>query len=132
MNFGEPVTITDLGNGRVWAADGGEISGFGGAYEDHCRKMLKGALEWLDANPSADPAFKGWKGIHGVIVESNKDALALTKAIEVAGNHDLTGAMHHAVVNCAIFIKARGWDEFVKLKKEVAEKEAAKERESAS
>jgi hypothetical protein len=58
-----------------------EISGFGGGYEETCRKMLIAAVEWLDDHPDADPQFYGYKNIYGVIHEDNDDAKALSKAV---------------------------------------------------
>lgn len=91
----------------------GEISGFGGGYEQTCRNMLAAALDWFEAHPDADPQFHGYKGIYGVITEDNADAKALTKAIIDAADNDATGAMHHAVVTHALKIRERGWDWYV-------------------
>lgn len=89
-----------------------EISGFGGAYEGECRKMLAAALEWLDANPEADPQFRGYKGVYGVLSDDNEDAKALSKAA-TSVTEGATGAMHQAVMTHAMFVKANGWDKYV-------------------
>ena len=91
----------------------GEISGFGGGYEQTCRDMLKAGLEWFDKNPKADPKFKGFKNIYGLIMEDNDDAKALSKAVTDATD-DCTGAMHQAVISSIFYIKKKGWDEYVK------------------
>jgi hypothetical protein len=90
-----------------------EISGFGGGYEQLCRDMLAAGLSWLDEHPSADPQFHGYPGITGIVCEDNDDARALTAAIVAPTDGDCTGAMHHAVVRAAMWIKANGWDAYV-------------------
>lgn len=90
-----------------------EISGFGGGYEDTCRKMLSAGLEWLDQNPSASPEFHGYKGVYGIIQEDNADAKALSDAVVAASGGDCTGAMHQAVISHCLFIKSHSWDEYV-------------------
>jgi hypothetical protein len=92
----------------------GEISGFGGGYEDACRSMLKAAMEWFDANPNANPEFKGCENVYGLVVEDNDDAKALSDAaVKAAGEHGCTGAMHQAVITHSLFIKKNGWDKYV-------------------
>lgn len=91
----------------------GEISGFGGGYENCCRAMLKAGLEWFDANPGADPQFHGWKGVYGLIEEDNEDAKALSKAVVEGAGGDCTGAMHQAVISSIFWIKRNGWDKYV-------------------
>ena len=90
----------------------GEISGFGGGYEQCCRNMLKAGLEWLDANPESDPQFHGFENVYGGICEDNDDAKALSKAVVDAAD-DCTGAMHQAVVSKILWIKKNGWDKYV-------------------
>lgn len=92
-----------------------EISGFGGGYEECCRRMLIAGIEWLDAHPNADPKFHGYKGIYGVITEDNADAKELSQAvIKATGDYGATGAMHQAVIGAAMYIKANGWEAYVK------------------
>ena len=92
--------------------DMGEISGFGGGYEQTCRNMLIAAVERLDAHPEADPQFHGFKGIYGVIQEDNEDAKALSKIVVGASGGDCTGAMHQAVISSALYIKKNGWEKY--------------------
>jgi hypothetical protein len=100
----------------VWSADMGEISGFGGGYEDCCRAMLAAGLKWLDEHPTADPRFHGYKNVYGLCMEDNEDAKSLSRAIcdcEPAREEGATGAMHQAVVSHVMFIKAKGWESYV-------------------
>lgn len=96
----------------------GEISGFGGSYEDACRLMLRAALLWLDDHPDADPKFHGYKGVYGIMTEDNEDAKALSDAAVNAVGGDCTGAMHQAVMTAAIYIRKNGWDAYVKIMSE--------------
>jgi hypothetical protein len=90
-----------------------EISGFGGAYEDMCRKMVVAGLEWFDAHPNADPHYHGYKNIYGIIDDCNEDAKELDKAI-FGICPDCTGAMHQATVSHVLWIHGHSWDEYVK------------------
>lgn len=103
-----------------------EISGFGGSYEDGCRAMIKAGAIFLAANPSADPKFKGFKGVYGLIDEDNEDAKALTEAVlnapfvdprngeaTTVKEHGATGAMHHASIMHCLYIKKNGWNKYV-------------------
>jgi len=112
--------------------DMGEISGFGGGYEQTCRDMLKAGLEWLDEHPESDPCFKGYKNIYGVISADNEDAKRLSKAF-VAVTDDCTGAMHQAVITSAMWIKKHSWEEYVvemsKCNRDDSDSEAQREAE---
>jgi hypothetical protein len=96
----------------VFTSDMGEISGFGGGYEQTCRNMLAAGLEWLDEHPDADPKFQGMKGVFGVIFDDNEDAKALSDAVVEGADGDCTGAMHQAVVGSCLWIKENGWDAY--------------------
>lgn len=91
----------------------GEISGFGGSYELACRGMLKAGLYWLDNNPEADPQFRGYKNVYGIIDEENNDAKTLSDAI-MEPVADCSGAMHQAVISRLMWIKKHSWDDYVK------------------
>ena len=90
----------------------GEISGFGGGYEQTCRNMLAAGLEWLDLHPNADPRFKEMKGVYGVLLDDNDDAKALSEAV-TSVDEGCTGAMHHAVIGTCLWIKKNGWGKYV-------------------
>lgn len=91
----------------------GEISGFGGGYEQTCRNMLAAGLDWLDEHPNADPRFECFEGIYGVLADDNDDAKALSKVVVAGADGDCTGAMHHAVVSHCLFICKNGWERYV-------------------
>ena len=91
----------------------GEISGFGGGYEQCCRNMLKSGMEWFDLNPRADPSFRGYENVYGITAENNEDAKLLSLAIADGAGGDCTGAMHQAVVSACLYIKKNGWEKYV-------------------
>jgi hypothetical protein len=95
-----------------------EISGFGGKYEETCRKMVKAGLEWFDEYPEANPQFKGYKGIYGVISEDNEDARQLSKAV-IASVDDCTGVMFQAAISHILYARKVGWAAYVKEMKVV-------------
>ena len=95
-----------------YTEDMDEISGFGGGYEQTCRNMVAAGMEWLDAHPKADPVFRGFKGIYGIISEDNPDAEALSKAVVAGADGDCTGAMHQATISHCLAIKRIGWDAY--------------------
>lgn len=95
-----------------WRPGMREISGFGGGYEATCRRMLRAGLQWLDAHPGAAPQFRGFVGVVGVCIDDNDDAKALTAALVAAGP-DCTSAMHQAVVQACLYVRANGWDAYV-------------------
>jgi hypothetical protein len=92
----------------------GEISGFGGGYEECCREMLQAGVKWLDEHPQADPKFRAYSGVYGLVMEDNPDGKQLTGVVIKAAKGEATGAMHHAVIARLIFIKKAGWEEYVK------------------
>lgn len=99
---------------KTWSDDMGEISGMGGGYEAACRSMVLAGIKWIDEHPDADPHFRGYKNIYGIINEENDDAKALTAAILVPVDGDCTGAMHQASIGHVLAYKRLGWDAYCK------------------
>lgn len=90
-----------------------EISGFGGDYEECCRRMLGAALRWLDDHPKADPKF----GPFGQ--EENADAKALSAAALQAAEemgYGASGAQHGAAISHALWVRKYGWAAYVREK----------------
>lgn len=102
--------VTQRPTKYLFTPDMGEISGFGGGYEQTCRNMLAAGMEWLDEHPSANPCFKGFKNVYGVVFDENDDAKALSAAVVAGSGDDCTGAMHQAVVSHCLAIRKNGWD----------------------
>ena len=96
-----------------WQPGMKEISGFGGGYEDCCRNMVKAGMLWLDAHPNADPHFRGYQNVYGILNEDNADAKGLSEAVVQGAEGDCTGAMHQATVSACLYIKKFGWAKYV-------------------
>lgn len=107
---------------KVWSEEMGEISGFGGGYEATCRAMVLAGIQWIDANPNADPHYQGFKNVFGIAIDTNDDARALDKVLLDAAKGDCTGAMHHAAVGHVLAYKCFGWDEY---RRQLISREAA-------
>lgn len=94
------------------------ISGFGGAYEDQCQKMLQAGYSWLcEQNPEI--GLKGYvcKNAYGILVPGSPKAEELSKAIVHAVDGDCSGAMHQAVMQHLLYIHKNGverWKQEVK------------------
>lgn len=103
----EEKILTD----RAFTPEMAEISGFGGGYEGCCRKMVLAGLDWFDAHPDADPKFKSYNNIYGVLIDDNDDAKALSAAVVAgAGADGATGAMHQTCIYHVLHSRAVGWD----------------------
>ena len=89
-----------------------EISGLGGGYEMACRQMLLAGIRWLELHPESEPKFVGYKGIYGVIDETNEAAESLSS---IVGNsiEGCTGAMHQAVISTLLYIREHGVAKYV-------------------
>lgn len=114
-------------------SDMGEISGFGGGYEDCCQRMLHAAVTWLlHEKPRSDPKFHSYKDIYGVMIEDNDDAKELSRiscdAATENGKHPengASGAQHQTVISRALFIKANSWEEYCRRLKDLHSDEKA-------
>jgi len=93
--------------------DMGEISGFGGGYEDCCQAMLEAGVKWLNENTARrDMQAHGFKSIYGALIVDSDDAKAMEKAVIDAADGEATGAMHQAVMQRLFFIAKNGWDKY--------------------
>ncbi len=96
----------------------GEISGFGGGYEQACRKMIIAGLEWCDKHPNADLKYKEFKNVTGLTFDESPDMLLMQEAMVAIVNNDCTGAMMQAVMNHIMFIRTNGWNKYVEEMKQ--------------
>ncbi len=99
-----------------------ELSGFGGGYEECCRRMVVKGVEWLGKNKDAKLSVKSFKNVVGITETASKDAKALEKAF-TKGEDDITGAMIQMTWEHLFFIKRKGWDEFTKQLKDAKVRE---------
>ncbi len=106
-------TIEEMKTKYPWQEGMGEISGFGGGYEEACRNMLYSGLAWLD-NQDPDPTLKatGYQNVFGIFTPDSKDAEALEAAI-LEGEPGCSGAMHHAAMSACFYIAKNGWNKYV-------------------
>ena len=91
----------------------GEISGFGGGYENACQDMLEAGVHWILENPDTELKGHTYQSAYGLFMEDSEDAKTLSEVITDAVDKDCTGAMHQAVMQRLFFIKANGWDKYV-------------------
>lgn len=91
----------------------GEISGFGGGYENACRKMVVAGLEWCDANVSADISYKEFQNIYGLTTGESEDCKKMQDAMLKAVDNDCTGAMMQATMSHIMFVRKNGWEKYV-------------------
>lgn len=99
---------------REFTPDMSEISGFGGGYEEACRKMVLAGCTWFDENPEAAPEFSSFENVYGILMSENEHAKALSQAMVDAVKEDggATGAMHQATMGHVIFIHKNGWEKY--------------------
>jgi len=83
-----------------WTDSMGEVSGFGGGYENACRDMIYAGIAWTEKHPGAD--LSTYKTV---------DAKALDAHILLACP-DCSGAMHGAAMNALAFIAKQGWNAY--------------------
>lgn len=93
-----------------------EISGFGGGYEETCRKMVKAGVEWLRAHPGADLRATHTPGVFPDLWGGTPDFKAFQDAmVEGGGDGDCTGAQVCAATHHALLIHRKGWDEYAEM-----------------
>jgi len=90
-----------------------EISGFGGEYEQECRRMVIAGMKWFDRFPNASPRFKTYKNIYGIVVEEGNQKHRLTDAI-LDESPDCSGAMMQASISHCLFASKNGWDKYIR------------------
>ena len=92
----------------------GEISGFGGEYEQGCQDMLEAGVKWLLAQSTqpVDIQYRGLSGVFGLCTSHNEKAQELDEAI-LGVVDDCSTMMHHAVISRLMYINKNGWDSYV-------------------
>ena len=119
--------------------DMGEISGFGGGYEQCCQDMLAAGVQWLEANKGRDITAgrlqatsagpDGTSGttleFYGVLQVDGADGKALERVILDAAKGEATGAMHQAVFERLMWIAEHGWDAYCQVQRDAEAKEPA-------
>jgi hypothetical protein len=95
-----------------WGPGMGEISGFGGDYENACRDMIYAGLVWLDLHPGADLKASAYQNVFGILTAESDDAKALEKRV-LAACPDCSGAMHQVTMSALMYIAKHGWSAYV-------------------
>jgi hypothetical protein len=113
----------------VWSPEMGEISGFGGSYEEACQNMVRGGIRYAQENDvdfeTLASQLKSCRAIFGVVDFDGEEARGFEDAIvEASGDPEgVTGAMVHAATSHSMFILANGWDAYVEKKIEKTQAE---------
>ncbi len=105
-------SIEEMKQQYPWEEGMGEISGFGGGYEQACRDMVYSGLAWLETKSELDLKATTYPGITGIFDAESSDAKALEEAV-MSACEDCSGAMHHATMNACFFIAKNGWSRYV-------------------
>lgn len=103
----------------------GDISGFGGGYEQNCQTMLQAGYIWLIEHPKANLKGRTFQNVYGIFEPRGKDAKELEKAI-LASVDDCTGAMHQAVMTHLFYIHFNGLQKWKDEMKKPAKKEGSR------
>lgn len=92
-----------------------EVSGFGGIYEEGCRKMIIAGVKFMKKHPDTKLEFKEYKNITGVIIPENLESEKLTDHMNASIGGEATGAMMQACVNHVMYANKNGWDKYIAL-----------------
>lgn len=92
----------------------GEISGFGGGYEQACRDMVVAGVKWLREHPNADLKARKATLLYPDLRSASKDMDEFQDVIAAACKEGATGAMVCAATKHAFFIHRKGWEEYCK------------------
>lgn len=105
-------TIDEMKALFPWEEGMGEISGFGGGYEEACRDMLYSGLAYLDSKPNADLEGHTYEHVTGIFEADSPEAKELEDAV-LSAVPDCSGAMHSAAMSHCFFIAKQGWQKYV-------------------
>jgi hypothetical protein len=90
-----------------------EVSGFGGGYEDACRKMVQTGMEWLDKHKEANPTFDQFKNVYGLTTNENDDMKDMQSAMNEAISNGASGAMMQVSTNHVLYAHKNGWEKYI-------------------
>lgn len=104
-------TVDEMKSLFPWEEGMGEISGFGGGYEEACRNMLYSGLAYLDSNPNADLKAIEYANIYGFLTPDSKEAMELSDVLDAA-EPGCSGAMHSTAMQHCMYIATNGWNKY--------------------
>ena len=90
----------------------GEISGFGGGYEQACRDMVVAGVKWLREHPYANLRARKVEDVYPDIWGGSKDFNEFQNALAAACKEGASGAMVCATTKHALFIYRNGWEKY--------------------
>lgn len=90
-----------------------ELSGFGGGYEESCRKMVVAGMEWIDAHPNCDLSYKEFEGIYGMTTDESDDMKEMQTQMNIVINNAASGAMMQCCSGHIMFAHKNGWDKYM-------------------
>ncbi|KKM61294.1 hypothetical protein LCGC14_1533190 [marine sediment metagenome] len=96
---------------RAWTDDMGEISGFGGSYEESCRAMVLAGIEWLEEHPDASVRFQEIDVISAETDEAKQFLDCLVETAESLGAGP-AGAMVNFTTYRAMTAHKFGWEAY--------------------
>ncbi|MXX66110.1 MAG: hypothetical protein F4Z40_03655 [Chloroflexi bacterium] len=111
--------------------DMGEISGFGGRYEECCQVMLDAGVKWRERFPEADPKFRGFQNVYGLCMPENGWARSLERCLVQApiarfgDEYGPSGAQFQAVIERLMYVFGNGWPSYCSKMRRVHEKRQA-------
>jgi hypothetical protein len=105
-----------------------EISGFGGDYEEICRKMVIAGAEWLDKHPNANINIANFNGLLWPILPRTDDLQELENVMNNTERGHCSIFMIQLSIGYVYCARRLGWDTYIWNLEELGEEER-KERE---
>lgn len=93
-----------------------DISGMGEGYEATCQSMLIAGIQWLNKHPDfTSEGYKTYKNVTGIMLPPETQlAKELDDVLLKASQNDMTCAQHQAVISHLAYIKAHGYEQWLK------------------
>lgn len=110
----------------------GEISGFGGGYEQCCQDMLEAGVTWVVNHPQADLRVMTLANVYGVHRSDTEETQELEEVVAAAAKGEATGAMVQAVMMSLMIIHQEGWSRYCAKRRQVVRDRKEQEAEEAA
>lgn len=109
-------TVEEVKAQYPWEDGMCELSGFGGEYEDACRRMFYAGLTWLENYPNSDLRAREYENVFGIFIPGSEDAQKLEDTM-MAEEPECSGNMMHQAMNHLFFVAKQGWEKYVEASK---------------
>jgi len=93
-----------------WINEIGEISGFGGEYEESCRQMVTAGLKWLEQNEGPSTEFSTGDNVFAQIDEEADATDELRTHMVSAVDMDPSPSMLHLCLKHTLYANEIGWE----------------------